>query len=52
MKSEVEINVKIRKELQISNAKLIKEIQEAKQMVKIPRLHYKDIEKTDFDGIR
>ena len=42
---ELEVNEKIREQLQIMNDQLLQEIKDVKQIVKIPRLHYKEMEK-------
>lgn len=45
---EMDVNEKIRERLQKMNDQLVQEIKEVKQIVKIPRLHYKEIEKSNL----
>ena len=42
----------IREELQEKNDSLVVEIRELKQIVKVPRLHYKEIEKADLELLK
>lgn len=52
MMKEIELNVRIREEKEAENERLYKEIKEVKGMLRVPRLHYKELEKTDFEGLK
>ena len=49
--SEINVNKRITEATLEKNKKLIEEITHLKQIIKVPRLHFKQVEKSDWDTI-
>mmetsp|Transcript_31399 Transcript_31399/g.48016 ORF Transcript_31399/g.48016 Transcript_31399/m.48016 type:complete len:109 (-) Transcript_31399:187-513(-) len=49
---EIEINKAITKKTKEHNEQLMAEIKVLKQMIQVPRLHFKNIEKSDWDSLK
>ena len=50
--TELALKERIRGEFEKINHKLLIEIKEVKTMLKVPRLHYKEIEKHDYQALK
>ena len=48
---EIELNKETTKQIQINNGKMAKEYKTMQEVIKVPRLHYKQIEKVDYDTL-
>ena len=49
--TEINVNKQITEATLEKNKKLIEEITHLKQIIKVPRLHFKHVEKSDWDTI-
>jgi len=48
---EIELNKEMTKQMQIERSKMAKEYKTMQEVIKVPRLHYKEIEKIDYDTL-
>ena len=52
LQKELTVSEKVREELTQGMEKLKVELKELKQIIKVPRLHYKNIESIDYDDLK
>ena len=51
LQDELRVNEIINKQMQVQVDKLKQELKEVKQIIKVPRMHFKYLEKLEFEDI-